>query len=172
MNKNDKNFELVKAIKINVDAMFTNADIMLKTCNMDFILCDLPIWKHAYHMLHSLDQWFINPKEYSEPDFHIDGLNSLNEYSEISLSREQLLDYLKKIQKKINSYLDCLSDDMLSEIPNGCKANRLSLMMSQMRHFYAHLGNINATTIIETNKWPRVVGITGKSGKSASGLYE
>ncbi|MBQ3498113.1 MAG: hypothetical protein IJA87_03185 [Clostridia bacterium] len=164
--------ELVKAIKVNVDAMFTNADIMLQTCNMDFILCDLPIWKHAYHMLHSLDQWFINPKEYSEPDFHIDGLNSLNEYSETSLSREQLLEYLENIQKKIYNYLSCLNDDMLCEIPDGCKANRLSLMMSQIRHFYAHLGNINATTIIETNKWPRVVGITGKSGKSTSGLYE
>ena len=28
-----------------------------------------------------------------------------------------------------------------------------------MRHFYAHLGNINATTIIETNKWSMVIGM-------------
>jgi hypothetical protein len=36
---------------------------MLQTCNLDFILCDLPVWKHVYHMLHSCDQWFINPKQ-------------------------------------------------------------------------------------------------------------
>lgn len=153
--------ELVKAIKQNVNALFTNADIMLQTCDTDYILCDLPVWKHVYHTFHSLDQWFINPKEYNEPDFHIEGLNSLNEFSEISLSKEQLSDYL-----------ETLNDDMLSEIPTGCKTNRLGLMLSQLRHFYAHLGNINATTIIETNKWPRVVGITGKSGKSTSGLFE
>ncbi|MBR4049092.1 MAG: hypothetical protein IKK09_01200 [Clostridia bacterium] len=164
--------ELVNAIKQNVNALFTNADIMLQSCDMDYILCDLPVWKHVYHTFHSLDQWFINPKKYSEPDFHIEGLNSLNEFSEISLSREQLSDYLESIKTKINAYLETLNDDMLSEIPTGCKTNRLGLILSQLRHFYAHLGNINATTIIETNKWPRVVGITGKSGKSTSGLFE
>ena len=164
--------ELVKAIKLNVDALFTNAEIMLQTCNMNYILCDLPVWKHAYHMLHSLDQWFINPKEYTEPSFHVDGLNSLNEFSEKTLSRAELLDYLGSIKIKITDYIDSLTDDMLSEIPNGCKTNRLGLILSQLRHFYAHLGNINGTTIIETNKWPRVVGITGKSGKSTSGLFE
>ena len=69
-------------------------------------------------------------------------------------------------------YLDSLTDDMLYEIPKGCKGNRLSLIISQYRHFYAHLGNINATTIIEKNKWPRVVGTAGKSGDSYEGLYE
>ena len=51
--------------------MFVNAGIMLKTCNLDFVLCDMPVWKHVYHMLHSCDQWFISPFEYEkEPDFH------------------------------------------------------------------------------------------------------
>jgi hypothetical protein len=56
---------------------------------------------------------------------------------------------------------------MLYEVPKGCRDNRLSLILSQYRHFYAHLGNINATTIIETNKWPRVAG-----GSAKEGLYE
>ncbi len=164
--------ELVNAIKLNTDALFTNADICLQTCDLDFILCDMPVWKHAYHMLHSLDQWFINPKEYTHPDFHIPGLNSLDEESEKSLSREELLHYLESIKLKITDYLDTLTDDMLNDIPKGCKTNKLGLILSQMGHFYAHLGNINATTIIQTNQWPRVVGITGKSGKSTHGLYE
>ncbi|MBQ2774294.1 MAG: hypothetical protein IJF40_00185 [Clostridia bacterium] len=164
--------QLVNAIKLNTEALFTNADIMLKTCDMNFILCGMPIWKHAYHMLHSLDQWFINPKEYTHPDFHVPGLNSLDEESEKTLSKEELLQYLENIKTKIGDYLDTLSDDMLYVVPTGCKTNRLGLILSQFRHFYAHLGNINATTIIETNQWPRVVGITGKSGKSTEGLYE
>ena len=79
---------------------------------------------------------------------------------------------LLKISIKILAYLESLTDDMLYEIPPDCKCSRLTLILSQFRHFYAHLGNINATTIIETNKWPRVVGTSGRSGASTEGLYE
>lgn len=165
-------YDLVNTIKLNTETIFTNANIMLQTCDMDYILCDMPLWKHCYHMLHSLDQWYINPKEYEHPSFHSENLNSLDIASEETLSKEQLQEYLNSIKAKITDYLNCLDDKMLYEIPTGCKQNRLGLIMSQFRHFYAHLGNINATTIIETNQWPRVVGITGKSGKSTSGVWE
>lgn len=164
--------ELVNAIKKNTENLFDNANIMLQTCNLDFILCDMPIWKYVYHQLHSCDKYFINPHQYTEPDFHVPGLDSPNKESEKVLTREDLLQYLDQIRSKIMLYLDSLTDDMLCEIPPDCKENRLSLILSQYRHFYAHLGNINATTTIETNKWPRVIGISGKSGNSTEGLYE
>ena len=59
--------ELVNAIRQNTEALFKNAGILLQTCNLDFVLCDMPIWKHVYHMLHSCDQWYINPTIYPEP---------------------------------------------------------------------------------------------------------
>lgn len=164
--------ELTDAIRLNTETLFTNASILLQTCNLDYILCDMPVWKHAYHMLHSCDQWYINPTVYTEPEFHVPNLNSLDIESEKSLTKEELLQYLGSIRSKILDYLDTLTDDMLYDVPPGCKSNRLGLILSQFRHFYAHLGNINATTIIETNQWPRVVGITGKCGKSTEGLYE
>lgn len=164
--------ELVHTIKLNTQVLFTNASIMLQTCNLDFILCGMPVWKHAYHMLHSCDQWYINPNEYTEPEFHEPNLNSLDIPSERKLSRGELLEYLEKISNKISTYLDNLTDTMLYEIPAGCVSNRLGLILSQFRHFYAHLGNINATTILETNQWPRVIGTSGKCGKSTEGLYE
>lgn len=164
--------ELIKSIKLQTEVLFTNADIMLQTCNLDFVLCDMPVWKHAYHMLHSCDQWYINPMHYSEPDFHVPNLNSLDIPSEKVLTREELLRYLDTVRAKILAYLDTLTDDMLYEIPTDSKSNRLALILSQFRHFYAHLGNINATTIIETNQWPRVIGHSGKSGASTEGLFE
>jgi hypothetical protein len=164
--------ELINALKQNTKILFINANIMLQTCNLDFILCDMPIWKHVYHMLHSCDQWYINPNEYTEPNFHEPNLNSLDITSEKSLSRDELLQYLSSVQEKIMNYLDTLTDEMLYDIPAGCKSNRLGLILSQFRHFYAHLGNINATTIMETNQWPRVIGTSGKCGKSTEGLYE
>ena len=163
---------LVDSIKAHTQIMFQNADIMLKTCNLDFVLCDFPVWKHVYHMLHSCDQWFINPTIYEEPDFHEPNMNSLNVMTAKRLSRDELSIYLESVQTKIIEYIDSLTDEALYKLPQNCQTNRLSLILSQQRHFYAHLGNINATTIIETNEWPRVIGITGKSGGSSEGLFE
>ena len=163
---------LLPAIQKSTEVMFQNADIMLRTCRMDYILCDFPIWKHAYHMLHSCDRWFINPYYYQEPAFHQPDMNSLEIMTDTILSRDDLLAYLADIRTKTMDYLATLTDDMLAQCPPDCPTNRLSLLLSQQRHFYAHLGNINATTIIETNEWPRVIGITGKSGTSTEGLFE
>ena len=160
--------ELVNAIQRHSAWLFDNANIMLQTCNPDFILCDFPIWKHIYHMLHSCDQWFINPNHYDEPDFHEPNMNSLDIATEKVLSREDLLQYLECVREKIMSYVNSLTDEMLCEMPPDCSTNRLSMILAQYRHFYAHLGNINATTIIETNEWPRVIGKNSKSGR----LYE
>ncbi|MDR1687820.1 MAG: DinB family protein [Clostridiales bacterium] len=160
--------ELVRTIQTQTTYLFDNAKIMLQTCNTDYILCGFPIWKHVYHMLHSCDRWFINPSHYAEPDFHEPDMNSLDIMTEKVLSREDLLRYLESVREKVMNYLAALTDEDLCENPPDCTVNRLSLILAQYRHFYAHLGNINATTIIETNEWPRVVGKPVKSGR----LYE
>ena len=49
--------------------------------------CKMPLWKHVYHMLHSLDQWFIDPNEYSDPMFHTKDLNNLDVVTEKTLTR-------------------------------------------------------------------------------------
>ena len=102
---------LIHTIIEHTKVMFYNFSITLKTCDMDTILCDMPIWKHVYHTLHSLDQWYINPEVYTEPNFHEPNLNSLDIYDnkkvlyvfsmgsdEIkSKSHDEL--YMKSIQK-------------------------------------------------------------------------
>ena len=151
---------LINTIQEHTLVMFHNADTAIKTCDINYILYDVPLWKHIYHMLHSCDQWFINPEQYIEPGFHVNGLNSIDENSDgCFLSRETLLSYLDDIKKKTLHYLDGLTDEMLYENPKNCEYNRLSLMLGAFRHLYAHLGNINCTTILETGKWPRVTGM-------------
>ena len=165
--------ELIKSIKATTEIMFHNFYITLVTCDMDYILCGMPIWKHCYHPLHSCDRWYINPAKYEEPPFHEKGLNSLDYMGEKVLSREELLEYFEQIKSKIMDYLNGLNDENLYEKPEGYKYNRMSCILGQIRHFYAHLGNINATTIIETNKWPRVVGMIGlEQGLDKNNLYE
>lgn len=170
---NDVERQLVETIKASTEIMFHNFYVTLITCNMNYILCDMPIWKHCYHTLHSCDKWFINPMKYEEPDFHEEGLDSLDYLGDKSLSKEELLVYFARVKSKIFAYLDGLNDANLYENPEGYKHNRLECMIGQMRHFYCHLGNINATTIIETNKWPRVVGMSGlEQGLDKNNLYE
>lgn len=164
--------DLVLALRANTEAMLTNAAITLKTCDTDYILCGMPIWKHIYHMLHSCDRWYINPNDYTEPDFHVENLNNLDVPCEKTLSREELTVYLAAVREKILAYLDTLDDAMLTDILPGCKQNRLGVILSQFRHFYAHIGMINATTIVETNEWPLVVGIYAKLDVDKDKLYE
>lgn len=164
---------LVETLKNGTEIMFHNFYVTLVTCDMDYVLCEMPIWKHCYHTLHSCDRWFINPAKYEEPSFHEEGLNSLDVMSEKVLTREDLLRYFEQVKAKIMAYLDTLCDADLYELPEGYIHNRLECIIGQMRHFYCHLGNINATTIIETGKWPRVVGMSGLTqGLDKNNLYE
>lgn len=164
---------LVETIRASVEIMFHNFYVTLVTCDMDYRLCGMPIWKHCYHTLHSCDRWFINPTQYEEPPFHEEGLNSLDFMGKKVLTRADLLAYFEAVQTKILAYLDGLCDRDLYENPQGYKHNRLECMIGQTRHFYCHLGNINATTIIETDKWPRVVGMSGlEQGLDKNNLYE
>jgi hypothetical protein len=137
--------ELVETIKECTKVIFINFETTLKTCDMDYVLCDMPIWKHCYHTLHSLDQWYINPYDYTEPPFHKDKLNSL----------------------------DYIDDADLYEIPKDCKYNRLEHVLGQFRHFHCHMGNINAAKMVTENKWPRVVGTYALDKNFVfPGLYE
>jgi len=151
--------ELIGIIKADTERLLYNVEVTLKTCDLNVVLCKLPVWKHTYHMLHSLDQWFINPRKYREPDFHSPGLNSLNQADENALSQEDLLNYFYTVKQKILTYLDSLTDEQLSENPEDCEFTRLTLILGGFRHASTHLGNINGTTIIETGGWPRCIGI-------------
>lgn len=165
--------ELVKIIKDSTEIMFHNFYVTLITCNINYELCGMPIWKHCYHTLYSCDKWFVSPMEFVEPSFHEYGLDNLDYISNRVLTREVLLTYYEYVKEKTLNYLNNLNDEELYTKPKGYKYIRLECMIGQMRHFYTHLGNINATTIIETNKWPMVVGMNAfENGLDKNKLYE
>jgi len=147
--------------------LFANIEIMLRTFEPQAELFDMPLWKHAYHLLHSTDRWFINPARFEEPPFHTPGLSSLDErVFEPGLSREDLLAYCAAIREKVLAYIPGITDEQWaaqwSQKPEGCDFTRLELVLGQFRHVYAHMGNINAVTMQRTGKWPRVIGLDGE----------
>ncbi len=124
--------------------------------------CSMPLYKHVYHMLHSLDQWFINPQRYTEPDFHIPNLNNLDVATEKVLTRDDLHSYFLQIGEKLSRHLDSVTDAQLLERPEGCEWTRFALMLAQHRHLHTHMGMLMGFLIAKTGLWPKVIGLTGE----------
>ena len=112
-------------------------------------------------MLHSLDLWYINPRdtEFKEPSFHKKDLNNLDIITDGTLSREQINGYFRDIEKKILDYISELDDEKLSEYPAGCEYSRFTLIMAQFRHLHTHMGMIMGFIIDDKGLWPRVLGL-------------
>lgn len=134
-------------------------------CIPDELWCQtysgMPLYKHVYHTLHSLDQWFINPCDpsYQQPSFHVPNLNNLDIVTERYLSRDELLNYYDSIKKKIMDYLSDLEDCQLLEKPEGSPYPRMTLILGQFRHLHTHMGMLMGFLIDDLDKWPRVLGL-------------
>ena len=127
----------------------------------DKCYCDMPMWKHIYHLLHSLDLWFINPRDinFIEPSIHEKDLNNLNVFTDKKLSRDEINQYLTRISTKIKDYLLAISDEELLLRPDSCEYTRFTLILAQYRHLHSHMGIIMGFIIEDTGMWPRVVGL-------------
>ncbi len=123
--------------------------------------CGMPCWKHVYHMLHSLDLWYINPRDraFKEPDLHEEGLNNLDLVSSKRLSREEIGGYFAQIEQKISGYLADLTDQELLQFPSDCEYCRFTLILAQFRHLHSHMGMIMGYIIADAGLWPRVLGL-------------
>lgn len=123
--------------------------------------CNMPLYKHIYHTLHSLDLWFINPNDnnYLEPYFHIPNLNNLDIETDRKISYDELVIYYFSIERKIKKYIYNLTDNVLYEVPEGCKYNKFNLIIGQFRHLHTHMGMIMGWIIEATGKWPAVLGL-------------
>lgn len=123
--------------------------------------CEMPCWKHIYHMLHSLDLWYINPRDrnFREPDIHEKDLNNLDVISDKTLSREEMNRYFDSIKQKIEAYILEMTDGDLTEYPSDCEYNKFTLILAQFRHLHTHMGMIMGFIIDDTGMWPRVLGL-------------
>ena len=127
----------------------------------DKCYCEMPMWKHIYHMLHSLDLWFINPRDihFIEPWIHEKDLNNLDVFTDKKISRDEINQYYTQITVKIKKYLSETNDDELLLMPDNCEYARFTLILAQHRHLHSHMGMIMGFIIEDTGMWPRVVGL-------------
>ena len=123
--------------------------------------CDMPCWKHVYHMLHSLDLWYINPNDnnFRELLIHEPNLNNLDKVSYKKLSKKEIASYFSDIEEKITLYLSGLTDDELLDYPPNCKYCKFTLILAQFRHLHSHMGMIMGFIIDDSGLWPKVLGL-------------
>ncbi len=133
--------------------------------------CGMPLFKHIYHMVHSLDQWYINPRVYEEPPLHVKDLNNLDAESNVMLSRTDIDAYWSNVKTKIEGYLESLTDDMLLTKPERCEWTRFTLIVAQIRHLHTHMGMIMGFIVAEVGQWPYVLGLTKDIPGREFGLF-
>ena len=124
-----------------------------------------PLWQHVYHTLHELDQWFINPRDtdFVEPPIHTPHLQELHIYPAVRLDRQAVDDYFYTIKSKLSIYLTSLHDEDLLQRPDNCEWTRFTLILSQYRHLYRHMGMVMGFIEAETGLCPRTLEV-GEDG--------
>lgn len=154
---------LIPLIIKQTRVIFLNAELTLSA--LDENLLDKPgswgwpLGQQVYHMLRSMDQWFINPSFYQEPDFL--KTSQIPESCSVSkLSKAELTEYYGSIKAKVDTYLENLTDESLSEFPLDCKFTRLELILGQYRHFNYHIGLIHGCIRSQTGHSPDFVGLS------------
>lgn len=132
-----------------------------------------PLFKHVYHTLHSLELWFINPNDpdYSEPAFHLPGLNSLDLKTDRVITRSEIEAYLGGVETKIRKYTRALTPGKLLEQPENCRHSRFRLILGQFRHLHTHLGMLMGWIVEDTGKWPETVGMERPIPEDTSGIF-
>ncbi len=154
---------IIQVITEQTKILFQNLNGVLDAISddqMDKVIFDAPLWKHIYHMLHSLDQWFINPCVYDNPDFHEYGMNSFAIETDKRLSKNTLVTYFNDIEEKIDRFLDNLDSGSLIETPESCSFTRLTLILAQHRHVMYHVGFITSILHYTGEQWPKFIGIS------------
>ena len=158
---------MIDTIKERCAALIENLGRVLQTADLNRIFFHVPLWKHYYHTLYWFDYHFAGQDQYIGAPFHASGLDDIDLLPEVTITKEQLQDYYIVVAKKSLRFLESLTEEMLLETTGG-EHNRLSIIFGQMRHVYSHLGNINAITIEDTGRWPRMEIWAGEN----SPLYE
>lgn len=163
--------EIISIIKEQNKLLFENIYEQIKTATLEKRIDNVNNSRFLFHMIHSIDRYFINPFEYDYSP--VEDLIQINEnYSIISESREgyieddgyvisrnDLMIYMDYVKNKITDYLDSIDDNDLYKKPDNCPYTRMELILAQYRHSMFHCGMSEIATYDETGEWSKYTGL-------------
>jgi len=109
-----------------------------------------PFWHVAYHVMWFLD-WYLSDSKKARESFKSkfgeasSHFEDLNKTPEITLTCDQLLDYLSDIKEKAkNRFEDLTSDELIQRSVFEWHGNSvLSSLLYNLRHLMLHIGALN-----------------------------
>lgn len=154
--------EVLGTVRRQSEKLFRNIEFILDFSDDHLLQRPIPrwpLWRQLFHLLHSLDQWFINPYAYVEPTEDANAIKSLDITIDTEpISLESLRDYYTSVKRKITEYLSAISSESLIENPPGSPLSRLDLILGEFRHVMYHVGMIHGCLLIEYGRIPEYVG--------------
>jgi hypothetical protein len=154
---------LIAQIKKQTTILFDNIEVTMNALDTHQLekvgSWEWPIGEQFFHLLHSLDQWFVNPYDYKEPSWGQSTSGSSNKISTNYYSKNELHFYFSSIREKINYYLEELDELLLSEKPKNCNFTRFELVLGQYRHVMYHIGLIHGCIRADTGASPEYIGL-------------
>ncbi len=164
--------EMVLQIKQQQEINFKNIYDQIQLADLETVFDGENNSRYIFHYLHSMDRFFMNPADYVYEGEKLFGIKEnlsvidperagYEEDTSIVISRQQLLDYFEYVKDKINTFFDAMSDEQLTEKPEGCEYTRLELILGQFRHLMWHVGLSSAITFSIKNQWNEFTGLSG-----------
>ncbi len=166
----EKGRTLVGIIEEQTQILFKNLEYQVNGAELSCIFDNVNNSRYLFHMIHSMDKYFINPYAYTYDAGVAGGIDE--NYSVIDearegyipndgfvVPRETLSAYLAFVKQKIFAYLKTLTDDALAEKPEGCPYTKLALILGQYRHTMFHDGLSEAVTFASKGEWLPYTGL-------------
>jgi hypothetical protein len=155
---------LTVSIKNQTKQIFQNIDILFETIHQNefnSIKGGFKTWKHFYHLIHSLDKNFIDPSNYSEPEFHKKNLSIIYIDDENNLGKDEITKYYETVKVKIQKYKNSLTVEELDRkiFFNEMELTKFELILSQLRHIFYHIGYLHCCIKIEKGETPEYIGL-------------
>ena len=153
-----------ESIKNHTNQIFQNIDILFDAIpnnEFDMIKGGFKTWKHFYHLIHSLDKNFIDPSNYTEPEFNEKNLDIIFMDNGNELTKDETNKYYKNVKTKIQKYIDGLNEEILDEkiVFNEMSFTKLELILAQVRHIFYHIGYLHCCIKMEKGETPEYIGL-------------
>ena len=163
--------DIVRIINEQTNVLFINMYEQINRADLSCVVDNVNNSRFLFHMIHSMDKYFINPFEYDYSEVY--GIIGIDEkYSIISESREgyiagegyvipreKLIGYMDYVKDKVNKYLSELRDEDLYEKPANCPYTRLQMILAQYRHSMFHCGMSELANYDSTDEWLEYTGL-------------
>jgi hypothetical protein len=152
------------SVKKQTQQIFENIDILFTVIPENEFNTEkggFMVWKHFYHLVHSLDKNFINPSTYTEPEFHKRNFSMLLRDNTHTLGKDEIYKYYTRVKNKIQMYISGLNEEILDEkiTFQEMELSKLELILAQLRHVFYHIGYLHCCVKMEKGETPEYIGL-------------